>query len=127
MSPQPVNDEEVDAAAKMSAQGDIALKVAAETEPPAPQIDPSEDSRVTIDAPAEFQGKKLFIGGISWRSDEGKESIMFFFPRGWRSSAVACPLQAQLFEQNYKLSLVSFSSLDPQSLRAVRPAPQRGK
>ena len=47
------------------------------SEQPAPDVvDPSEDlmrHKEYIDTPAEEpQGKKLFIGGISWRSDEGK-------------------------------------------------------
>ena len=81
------SDGEAAAAAKKSNADDtagssdgcdaISKGVVDPSEQPAPDVvDPSEDlmrHKEYIDTPAEEpQGKKLFIGGISWRSDEGK-------------------------------------------------------
>ena len=81
------SDGEAAAAAKKSNADDtagssdggdaISKGVVDPSEQPAPDVvDPSEDlmrHKEYIDTPAEEpQGKKLFIGGISWRIDEGK-------------------------------------------------------
>lgn len=46
--------------------------VGTEQQQPAPAVDPTEDAKSPVERPSAPEGKKLFIGGISWRSDEGQ-------------------------------------------------------
>lgn len=74
------SDAEAEAATRINAAvetGDDAAApksqvVGTEQQQPAPAVDPSEDTRIPDKLPDVPEGKKLFIGGISWRSDEGK-------------------------------------------------------
>ena len=62
----------VDAAEGGGSEGDAppskSVVAAAEEQP----IDPSGDTKRLVERLNAPEGKKLFIGGISWRSDEGK-------------------------------------------------------
>ena len=110
--------------------GDVQSKraAAATEQPAAPEVDPStssEDTRELVESPAEQpQGKKLFIGGISWSSDEGKKSFDKL-PSFSASEMFACSFRKT--PQNSSPFPHLLPSLYPRTLRAVRPAPQRGK
>ena len=95
---------EAEAAKHSNAEGDDAPPsevVAAEAEQPAPDVDPSEDTRSPDKRPDVPEGKKLFIGGISWRSDEGKLKSFFLFiqPSSRRRRCFASPLSPCSFRK----------------------------